>query len=214
MTNISKEKIFIYGASGHAKVVIDIIEQEGRYIIEFLVDDAPDHMGAQVCGYEVIGDNEDLLRMYVGRSPSAGIVAIGDNQTRLRIGKWLESKSFGLINAIHPASHRGKNVKIENGTVVMAGAVINTDTIIGKHVIVNTNVSIDHDCSISNGVHVAPGSTICGSVSVGEATLIGANATVVPNVTIDRDVTVGAGSTVLHDVPAGATIVGIEMKTV
>ena len=34
-----KEKIFVFGASGHAKVVIDIIEKQGLYRIAFLVDD-------------------------------------------------------------------------------------------------------------------------------------------------------------------------------
>jgi sugar O-acyltransferase (sialic acid O-acetyltransferase NeuD family) len=205
-----KEKIFVFGASGHAKVVIDIIERQGLYEIAFLVDDDPALKGRQVYGYPVLGGKEDLLASDI----RLGIVAIGSNRARSAVAAWLRENGFGFVSAIHPSAQLARGVTVGSGSVVMAGAVINSDSTIGYEAIVNTRVSIDHDCTIGDGVHLAPGSTLCGTVTVGEGTFVCAGATIIPNLTIGSNVTVGAGSTVIRDVPDGVTVVGSPAKTV
>ncbi len=199
-----KEKIFVFGASGHAKVVIDIIEQQGLYEIAFLADDNPCLKGAVVYGYQVIGGKAELLAGGVRR----GIVAIGSNKARRFVGAWLVDNGFELVTVLHPTAQLARGVVIGNGTVVMAGAVINSDTVIGGNVIVNTRSSIDHDCVIGSYVHLAPGSTLCGAVQVGEDSFICAAATVIPNLTIGSNVTVGAGATVINHIADNLTVVG------
>ena len=207
-----KEKIFVYGASGHAKVVIDIIERQGLYGIAFLVDDDPALKNTDFYGYRVIGGKQDLLS--AGDLVSAGIVAIGSNRARSAVAAWLTENSFKLISAIHPSAQLGRVVTVDAGTVIMAGAIINSDSRIGKNVIINTRASIDHDCTVGDGVHIAPGSTLCGTVSVGAGTFVCAGATIIPNLTVGSNVIVGAGSTVIRDVPDGVTVVGNPAKTV
>ncbi|MDO3377824.1 acetyltransferase [Geoalkalibacter halelectricus] len=205
-----KQKIFVFGASGHAKVVIDIIERQDLYDIAFLVDDDLSLKGHQIYGYPVIGGKDDLL----GSDVRMGIVAIGSNRARRSVAGWLRENGFELISAVHPSAQLARGVSVESGTVVMAGAVINSDSTIGREVIINTQASIDHDCAIGEGVHIAPGSTLCGTVTVGEGTFICAGATIIPNLTIGHHVTVGAGSTVIRDVPDGVTVVGSPAKAV
>ena len=53
------ERVFVFGASGHAKVVIDILENEGRYKIVGLLDRYR-KIGDQTLGYPVLGKEEDL----------------------------------------------------------------------------------------------------------------------------------------------------------
>ena len=48
----------------------------------------------------------------------------------------------------------------------MAGVVIQSGSVIGDNVIVNTNASVDHDCRIGQHVHLAPGVVVCGNVCV------------------------------------------------
>lgn len=205
-----KQKIFVFGASGHAKVVIDIIERQGLYEIAFLADDDPSLKDRQVYGYSVLGGKEDLLSSGLER----GIVAIGSNRARRVVAAWLRENGFDLISAVHPSAQLARGVTIGSGSVVMAGVVINSDSTIGQDVIINTRASIDHDCHIGDGVHIAPGSTLCGTVTVGEGTFICAGATIIPNLTIGEHVTVGAGSTVIRDVPDGVTVVGSPAKAI
>lgn len=199
-----KEKIFVFGASGHAKVVIDIIERQNLYEIAFLVDDALALRGRQTYGYPVIGGKEELLDSGI----HSGIVAIGSNRARREVAAWLRKRGFDLVSAVHPSAQIARGVTVGSGTVIMAGAVINSDTSIGRDVIVNTRAGIDHDCSIGEGVHIAPGATLCGTVKVGDGSFVCAGATIIPNLTIGNDVTVGAGATVIRDVEAGLIIAG------
>jgi sugar O-acyltransferase (sialic acid O-acetyltransferase NeuD family) len=198
------EKIFVFGASGHAKVVIDIIERLGCFDVALLVDDDPALKGQELYGYQVAGGRHELLTSGIRR----GIVAIGSNRARSAVADWLKENRFELVSAVHPAAFLGRGVTVEAGTVVMAGAVINSDSSIGRNVIVNTRASIDHDCVIGDGAHIAPGAILCGTVSIGPGTFICAGVTVIPNVTIGSNVVAGAGSTVIRDVPDGVTVVG------
>ncbi|MDD2272298.1 MAG: acetyltransferase [Desulfuromonadaceae bacterium] len=201
-----KEKIFIFGASGHAKVVIDIIERQGLYDIAFLVDDDPSLKGTELYGYHVIGGKMELLE--IRDQVYGGIIGIGSNRARISVAKWLTDNRFNLVSAFHPSAQLGRGVTVGVGTVIMAGAVINSDSKVGRNVIVNTRASIDHDCIIGDGAHIAPGTTLCGTVGIGEGTFICAGATVIPNLTIGSNVIIGAGSTVVRDIFDGVTVVG------
>lgn len=201
-----KDKIFVFGASGHAKVVIDIIEHQGLYDIAFLVDDDASLMGREIYGYRVIGGKQELLE--ARERVCGGIVAIGSNRARYIVADWLTDNGFAMVSAVHPAAHFGRGVTVDAGTVVMAGAVINSDTCIGRNVIINTRASVDHDCTIGDGVHIAPGSTLCGAVSIGAGSFVCAGATIIPNLSVGRDSIVGAGSTVIRNVPGRVLMAG------
>ncbi len=207
-----KEKIFVFGASGHAKVVIDIIERQGLYDIAFLVDDDPVLKGTDFYGYHVIGGKQELVD--TRDKISSGIVAIGSNRARIAVAQWLSDNGYDLVSAVHPSAQLARGAIIGLGTVVMAGAVVNSDTSIGNIVIINTKSSIDHDSIIGDGVHIAPGVTLCGTVNIGSGTFICAGATIIPNLTIGGNVIIGAASTVIRDIPDNVTVVGSPAKVV
>jgi sugar O-acyltransferase (sialic acid O-acetyltransferase NeuD family) len=209
-----KKKIFVYGASGHAKAVLDVIERQNTYQVAFLVDDKPALKGKELFGYPVVGGKSDLLRNAQRRTLSGCIVAIGENAIRLKIGCWLADQGFQLVSTLHPSAQIGRGVKINAGTVVMAGCCINPDSRIGSCVIVNTGATIDHDCMIADGVHIAPGCHLCGHVQIGKNSFLGAGSIVVPNVTVGADVIVGAGSTVLRDVQSGKKVAGSPCRVI
>jgi sugar O-acyltransferase (sialic acid O-acetyltransferase NeuD family) len=209
---LTRKKIFIFGASGHAKVVIDIIERQGLYDIEFLIDDDLTLKDTICYGYSVIGGKQELLE--VRDQICGGIVAIGSNRARIAVAHWLTDNRFDLFSAIHPSAQLGRGVTVAVGTVIMAGVIINSDSRIGQNVIVNTRSSIDHDCTIGNGVHIAPGATLCGSVTVGDGTFICAGSIIIPNLTVGCDVIVGAGSTIIRDVPDRELVAGSPARRI
>ena len=93
----------------------------------------------------------------------------------------------------------------------MAGAVINSDTVIGDGCIINTAASVDHDCMIENYVHVAVGAHLCGTVHVGKNTWIGAGATVSNNINICNDCMIGAGAVVTKDIHEEGIYIGVPV---
>lgn len=189
--------VYLYGASGHAKVIKDILCEQGIKILGVFDDNAELQMF------------EDLRvsHNYKGERPI--IISIGNNQIRKKIATRL---SATYSNAIHPSSIVSKNVQIGEGSVIMPGAIINIDSQIGNHCIINTGVTIDHECIIDDYVHISPNSTLCGNVKVGEGTWIGAGSIVIQGVTIGKWSVVGAGALVLNDVPDNVIVVGSPAK--
>jgi sugar O-acyltransferase (sialic acid O-acetyltransferase NeuD family) len=185
--------VVLVGASGHGKVVIDIVEKEGRYRISHLVDDNPALQGKTFFGYRVAGATESMLS--AAERPLV-IVSIGDNAVRVRIADRLRTAGFQFARAVHPHAQIGRGAVIGAGTVVMAGAVVNADAKIGENVIINTGASVDHDCIVESGAHIAPGARLCGGVRVGAGTLIGAGAVLIPGVQIGAHTVIPAGTTV------------------
>lgn len=189
--------MILYGASGHAKVIIEAYLKSGE-IIEFLFDDNTEIKTLSLVDVQT-GYNSSI------NSDSKLIVSIGDNKTRKKISEKIKH-SFGKV--IHPKAVIADGIIIKEGSVVFANVVIQPSTIIGKHVIVNTRASIDHDCKVDDFVHIAPGVTICGGVKVGEGSFIGAAAVILPNITIGKWTTVGAGAVVTKNIGNNETWVG------
>ena len=208
------EKLIILGASGHAKVVIDIVEKQGAARIKLLADDDTELHGNLFYGYRVIGGRQELQARHSG-SGMGCLIAIGNNHSRAALALWLEEHNFMLAAAaVHPAAQIARGVDIAAGSVLMAGCVVNSDTVIGRNVIVNTGAIIDHDCRIGDNSHIAPGAILCGNVTAGRETLVGAGAVIHPNLTLGSNVIVGAGATVLSDVPDGTTVVGTPARII
>lgn len=203
----NRQGILLFGAGGHAKVVIDIIEQQGNYEIAGLLDDDPKHRGARFFGYPALGTRADLRAQFSAQLRHA-IVTIGNNASRAAVAALLDGEGWQFASAVHPRACIGRGVTVGPGSVVMAGCVVNADAFLGGHVIVNTGATVDHDCRIEDAVHIAPGCHLCGGVSVGSGSLLGAGSTVTPGVRIGSKAIVGAGSTVIRDVPDGAKVSG------
>ncbi len=190
--------MILYGASGHGKVIIDILESNREPKIEIWDDAAK----------EPIWEFPVEQPFPPGYAPDDKmIISIGVNATRKKVAERLAGKiAFGT--AIHATAYISKRASVGEGTVVMGGVTVNPDVRIGKHCIVNTNCSIDHDCVIGDYAHISPNATLSGDVQVGEGTHIGSGASVIQGIRIGKWCTIGAGTVVIRDIPDHATAVG------
>lgn len=212
LVRIRVADIFVFGASGHAKVVLDAIERAGEHRVKLLLDDAQQVWGRTLHEYAVAGGRDVLLQHE--DEFKKGVVAIGDNTARKQVADWLLAQGFRLVTVVHPAAVLGRGAVLGAGTVAFAGCVINSDASIGANVILNTGALIDHDCIIEDGAHVAPGCRLCGNVFVGAGAFLGAGSVVIPGVRIGCGAIVGAGATVVVDVPAHARVVGTPARSI
>lgn len=190
----------LYGAGGHCKVVMDILESMG-ITVDLIVDDNPTS-----AAFMSIPCTTPLSKY------GNVIVTIGNCQIRKRIAESINVKSFAT--AIHPSSIISPYSTIDIGTVVMQGVVVQSCASIGKHCIINTKASVDHDCRIGDYVHIAPGATLSGNVEVGECSWIGVGACVKQGIKIGKNCMIGAGSVVVKDIPDGSTAYGNPAKII
>jgi UDP-N-acetylbacillosamine N-acetyltransferase len=206
-----KERVIIYGAGGHARVVADILRLTGFEVAGFIDELNPNRRGESFCGAPVLGGAGELETL-PAQNVRKAIVAFGDNARRVTLGNRLESSGFEMVTAIHPSAVIAGDASLGAGSVVMAGSVINSNTVVGRHVIVNTRAGIDHDCNIAEGAHIGPGANIAGDVRIGRCTWIGIGATIIDHKQIGAGSVVGAGAVVLKDVPENVVVVGVPTR--
>jgi acetyltransferase EpsM len=207
-------KAVIWGASGHASVVADILRLTGTYEIFGFIDDVnPERSGEIFCQAPVLGGQEVLENVRLKGIENL-IVAIGDCQARQRLATQVVAQGLKLITAIHPNAIIASDVNIGAGTVVAAGTVINSGARIGENVIVNTGATVDHACTIESGVHIGPGVHLGGLVQVKQETWIGIGATVSDRITIGSSSVIGAGAVVVQDIPPKVVAFGVPAKII
>jgi len=177
--------IYVLGAGGHGRVVLDILRRGGTPA-DGVFDD---QRTAPLEGTRILGPFAAALDR-----PGAGIVvALGDMALRRRWAAAVEAAGLSLIRAVHPDAIIAHSAQIGAGSVICAGAVIGPGATVGRHAIVNTLASVDHDCTVGDNAHVAPGVRLCGHVRVGADALVGAGAILLPGATVADGTTVPAG---------------------
>jgi sugar O-acyltransferase (sialic acid O-acetyltransferase NeuD family) len=207
-----RESVLIYGASGHARVVVDLVELQERYTIAGLLDDRKELWRQMVAGYPVLGGLETL-----GEAPWKHcklIIGVGDNSARKQLAQKLSAMGFQFATAIHPSAQIARDVAVGPGTVIMANAAVNPGSTIGSHVIINTGASADHDNTVEDFAHLSVGAHLGGGVRVGCGALLGVGVNVGPGVCIGRWSIVGIGAAVIRDIPDFVTAVGVPAKPI
>jgi sugar O-acyltransferase (sialic acid O-acetyltransferase NeuD family) len=207
------QRIVIVGASGHAKVVADIVEREGRFAIAGLVDSFRG-TGEAAFGYRLLGDEQALPALMKSEGIGGVLIAIGDNWQRARVAQSIArlAPQLAFVTAVHPSAAVARDAVLGAGCVVMAGAVVNPGTRLGQHCIVNTRASIDHDGSLGDFASLAPGATLGGNVVLGEFAAVGLGANIIHRRRVGAHAVVGAGALVLDDIPERCVAYGVPAR--
>lgn len=197
--------ILIIGAGGHSKVIIDIIRELGNYNIIGIYDD---NKTGYFSGIKIIGKIAEINN----KKSEYFIIGIGNDKIRKKIAE--EYNQLKWATLIHPKTIIAKTAIIKEGTVICAGAIIQTEVEVGKHCIINTNCNIDHESIIGDYCSICPSSTICGQVKVGESSFVGANSTIIQSIEIGKECIIGAGSVVIRNIPNNSKAVGNPAKNI
>jgi sugar O-acyltransferase (sialic acid O-acetyltransferase NeuD family) len=199
-----------WGASGHAKVLRDLVALRGD-VVDALFDNDP----AIQSPWPGIRVHHGIaaLKSWLAENGSAavyGAVAVGGARGRDRreLAAQLAALGVNLPTLIHPGAVVAASASLGDATQVLAGAVVGSDVILGDSVIINTLASVDHECRLGDGVHLAPRATLCGCVTVGANSLIGPGAVIIPRVRIGSNSVIGAGAVVTRDLPDGVVAWG------
>jgi sugar O-acyltransferase (sialic acid O-acetyltransferase NeuD family) len=208
-------RIALFGASGHARVVADAIERAGLCeIAGLIVSNLP---AETACfGYRVLGSEADLPGLLDQYGIQAGAIAVGDNWRRSQFLARIEcvAPALRFVTVVHPSAQVGRDVTIGAGSVIMAGAVVNSGSQIGPFTVINTKASLDHDGRMGAFASLAPGATVGGNVEIGDFSAISLGASVIHRVRIGSHSVIGAGAVVIRDIPDRVVAFGVPAVVV
>ncbi len=211
---MKKQNIILIGGGGHCKACIDVIEGTEMYDIKGIID-TPEKQGQKILGYSVIGNDNDI-KEYISEVNNF-LITVGfiKNPTiRIKLFEKVLSHGGRLPYIVSNKAHFSHNAQIDEGSIVMHGAVVNADAEIGKNCIVNNLSLVEHDAQIGNHTHISTGARVNGNCKIGERCFIGSGAIVNEGVEITNDVIVASGSLVRKDIVSPGVYAGNPLSKI
>lgn len=204
--------VIILGSGGHAKVLIDILLNTFVKIIG-TVSPEPGELNQQL-NIPWLGNDDVVLQYSIDSILLVnGLGSVGSTVKRRQLFEKFKLMDYNFATVIHPSAIIASNIiEEEEGIQVMAGAIIQTGSHIGRNSIINTGAIIEHDCLIGEHVHIAPRGTLSGGVFIGNGVHLGIGASVIQNVQIGANSIIGAGAVVISDISEGVIAKGIPAK--
>ena len=168
--------LVLIGGGGHCKSVIDVVEMQGRYRIEGILD-AQIEAGESVLGYPVIGNDEMIPEL--AQSDLWFLITVGQvgrPDLRIKLFETVTACTDRLATVISPLAHVSKHARISKGSVVMHHSIVNSDARVGVNCIINTKALIEHDAVIEDHCHISTGAIVNGGTVIGKGSFIGSGA--------------------------------------
>lgn len=180
----------IIGKGGFAREVADYLSYQGSVVpIEHF-------------------ENEEIKNV---NPDSDVVIAIGDGAVREKIvNSFPADQRYSILNF---GKHYSKCL-IKEGAIICPGSILTNNTYIGRHVVINLNVTVGHDSIIEDYVTVSPGVNISGNVAIGKRCYIGTNAVIREKIGICDDVVIGAGAVVVKNITEPGVYVGNPAKKI
>lgn len=190
----TKNRLYVLGAGGHAKVVVEALRSSGASPYACL--------------------DKDGERALDRVSPRSVVLAngVGTGPARRRVFETFRAKGFRFPPVRAASAVIAPSAVLGEGSQVLTRAVVHPDSLIGENAVVNTGAIVEHDCVVGDHAFVGPGAVLCGDVVVGLGAFVGAGAVILPGVRVGADAIVGAGAVATRDVAAGAKVCGVPAR--
>jgi len=187
-----KNKIVLIGCGGHSKVCADIILNDNKYQLAGFVCNKKKNPNLPI-----IGSDEELKE--IRKKYKYALICVGqikDPSIRKRIFSNLKKLNFILPVIKSKSSLISNSAKIDEGTIIMDGAIVHPDVKIGSNSIINTKAIIEHDAEIGNNTHISTGVIVNGNVKIGNNVFIGSGSIIVNDIKIKSNSFIKAGTTI------------------
>jgi sugar O-acyltransferase (sialic acid O-acetyltransferase NeuD family) len=198
------KQLLIFPFNGNGIEALDCIDNNEFDFIGFIDDDLVKLAAKN--RYPVF--NRTTLKKY----PDAYVLAVpGSPLSYTKRQEYIHSLGVSkerLATVVHPRASIGKNVKLGNNCLIMAGVVITSNAVIGDHVCILPNTVVHHDAVINDYTLIGCNVAVAGGTTVGRNCYIGSGTNLMNGITIGDYALIGLGSNVLKDVPEHSKIAG------
>lgn len=207
-----RKPLILIGGGGHCKSCIDVIEREGIYHIEGILDSSAEP-GTKLLHYPVIG-NDELIPSFVAKE-FYFLITVGQIKSsgvRRKIYDLLVRQNAKLAIVVSPTATVSRYAEIGDGSIIMNDANVNAGSIVGKNVILNSGCLLEHDVIVEDHVHISTHAVLNGEVKIGEGSFIGSNSVLNQEVKIGKNIIIGSGAVVISDINEPGTYHGVPAK--
>lgn len=208
--------LVIIGCGGFGREVHDVVdainEVEPTWHLLGYLDDGPEQVNVALVesrGSKVLGGTDWLL---TAGAEVQFVIGIGTGKVRRAIDERLCAAGFTAATLVHPTATQGHDVRLGQGSVICAGVRVTTHISLGRHVHLNLNTTLGHDCILEDYVTVNPLVAISGWVTIGTETMLGTHSAILQNLTLGDRSVVGAGSCVVKNVPSDVVVKGVPAR--
>lgn len=205
-------QIVLLGSGGHARELLDIVQAVNdvspRFNVVGFLEDKPSEGSAILADFlKHLGNVERLADMSVDYA-----AGVGSPASRRKIDEFANKSGRRAVSLFHPAATLSPRVVHGDGFVLAAGARVMTNVRAGRHVHLNVNATVSHDCTLGNYSIVGPGASIAGNVVLEDEVWVGVGATIREGVRVGTGTLIGAGAVVVSDLPSRVTAYGVPAR--
>ncbi len=216
MKNKPLRKIVLIGAGGIGKLVVDIIDACNKVrkeyeILGYIVETQYGAPGTIVYGKPVLGDF-DWLGKHAGDVET--VCAVGPSELRLKLVRRAEEAGARFCNIINPLAYLSPSVSMGVGNIIGAFVAFGPEVCMGNHVFINHSSAIGEEVTLEDFVTVSPLTNIARSCRLSTGSFVSVGVTIIDKIHIGGWSMIGGGSTIIRDVPANATVVGVPGKVI
>lgn len=202
------KEVLIIGGGGFAKEIIWLANDCNRKVRGVLDDDIQTH-NTQIQGVTVLGN----ISTWAHYKDCEFVIAIGSPRVRKKV---LEKMlTYGLpdfATLIHPSVKFSNTVSIGEGTMVCAGTILTADIVLGKHNILNLNVTVGHESQFGDYVTIAPMVAVSGNVMLNSLVEVGTGSVIRQGLTLNDGSMLGMGAVLTKNIPERMIYAGNPAK--
>lgn len=206
------QKVAIFGAGAQGRVTLDTLRARDDVDVVGFIDSNPDLENQKINDLKVF-NSPKAVRDIFGADVSL-IVALGSNETRIKLATTMAADGWSLFTAIHPSAVIADSAEIGQNVAIMPHALVHSNATVNDNAIINSGTVIEHDTIVGIGASISPGTQVGGKVTIGAHAFVGTGAIILPRVTIGEEAIVAAGALVTKDVPGRTLVAGSPAKHV
>ena len=212
------KKVIIIGGVGTGTVIgsaiEDIVRERQEWeLLGFLNDGMK--VGEELNGFPVLGTVDEAKR-FNAKDCYFVYALVTTKKAYERVQRLhslgIPDEKFATLK--HPTAVIARNVRLGYGVVLMPGAIISPDAVIGNHTQLYANSFVGHNTTVGSYCLIANNASIGAFINIEDGVHVGSNCSIIERVTLGKWSVVGLGAVVVKDVPPNTTVVGNPARVV